>query len=514
MGRAFVKTDRSRPSVARVMAVLLAMLAILDACGSPQVTPAAVVSTPSPPLTPIATVMPQTPPTASPAPTAAPPTSTPSLAHWATTGSMREALAGIQAVKLGDGRILVVGQHRNKKDQVTATAAELWDPSTGSWREAGALDKIRTEFALVALHDGRALVVGGRNTTDESFSSAWAFDPDSEHWSKVGLMATARAASSVAVLPDGRVLVAGGYFAFKPNWGRRTEPVIHLAAFRSQTAAEPRLPAPLADVDVPPGGRALATAELFDPRTGTWSSTGSMRYARAGAPAVTLSDGRILIVGSTTETGSFPVELGAGARGSAEVYDPATGRFTRAGELPGSDLDPPAWARDGLGGEVGRVGDLAALDDGGAVLIGHTEWMKHFADLSTSYRFDAERRTWSEIGRPWAEVWDNGPRERRWSSRGRDLAGATVVTLEDGRVLVAGGGGMLMESRTPILATARGYEPSGNAWSKLPKLPSARSGAVGVRLDDGSVLIIGGRADGDVRWDVADRSTVRFVPGP
>ena len=98
---------------------------------------------------------------------------------------------------------------------------ELWDPSTGSWRRADALDKFRTEFALVALQDGRALVIGGRNTTDESFSSAWAFDPDTEHWSKVGLMGTARAAPSVAVLRDGRVLVAGGYFAHEPNWGGR-----------------------------------------------------------------------------------------------------------------------------------------------------------------------------------------------------------------------------------------------------------------------------------------------------
>jgi hypothetical protein len=376
-----------------------------------------------------------------------------------------------------------------------------------------ALDKVRTEFALVALQDGRALVVGGRNTTNESYSSAWAFGPDTEHWSKVGLMDTARAAPSVAVLPDGRVLVAGGYFAYAPDWGQRSEPVIRLAAFRPQRSGEPGSPAPLADVDVPPGGRAMATAELFDPRTGTWSSTGPMRFARAGAPAVTLSDGRVLVVGSTTETGSLPVEVDDGALTSAEIYDPATGRFTRAGGLPGTDLDPPAWASDGLGGEVGRVGDLAALDDGGAVLIGHTEWMKHFGDLSTSYRFDAKHKTWSEIGRPWAEVWDNSARHRTWTSSGRDLAGATAVTLSDGQVLVAGGGGMLMESRTPVVATARGYRPSANDWSKLPKLPSARSGAVGVRLDDGSVLVIGGRADGGVRWDVADRSALLFVPG-
>jgi uncharacterized delta-60 repeat protein len=207
---------------------------------------------------------------------------------------MREALAGSQAVKLTDGRVLVVGQRR-ADGETLATTAELWDPGTGTWQQVVDLDKVRTEFALVPLGDGRALVIGGRNTSDQSFSSAWAFDPVTEHWSKVGLMDKARAAPAVAVLHDGRVLVAGGYLAFEPRWSRTTEPIISLATYRRDSSASDS--APLADIEPPSLGRAMATAELFDPRTGTWSSTGSMRYARAGAVAATLSDGRILVAG-------------------------------------------------------------------------------------------------------------------------------------------------------------------------------------------------------------------------
>ena len=48
----------------------------------------------------------------------------------------------------------------------------------------------------------------------------------------------------------------------------------------------------------------MATAELFDPTTGSWSQTGPMTYARIGAAAVTLADGRVLVFGSHGGAGS------------------------------------------------------------------------------------------------------------------------------------------------------------------------------------------------------------------
>lgn len=506
-------SDRRSGRPPRPSAVLIVTIAIVAACGSSDVSPTAPSVTVSPApaavATPIETMNPSAPATIHPTTGPVIPSPKPGPAKWAATGSMREVLSGLEAVRLGNGKVLAVGQRAIPNNDHGATAAELWDPSTGRWSKTAGLDKVRTEFALVSLADGRALVIGGRNTTNESFSSAWAFDPTTENWSKVGLMDQARAAPAAAVLPDGRVLVAGGYFAFEPRWSGVPSPVIDLAAFRVPWAEDDPAPAPLDDIDVPPGGRAMATAELFDPRTGTWSTTGSMRYARARGVAVTLSDGRVLVFGSRTDEGQVIVD--DRALSTAEVYDPATGRFSLAGGLSGFEVDPPAWAKDYMGGgDVGEVGALVALDDGGAMLVGHTEWQKHSADFSTSYRFDPNTKAWSEIERAFVSVWDNGPRERRWSSSGRDLGGAVVARLADGKVLVAGGGGLLVESQTPIIRVARLYDPATRTWSKLPKMPVGRTGATVVPLDDGSILVIGGRTARD-RYD-ASRSVIRFIP--
>ena len=59
--------------------------------------------------------------------------------------------------------------------------------------------------------------------------------------------------------------------------------------------------------------RALAEAEIFDPSTGKFSATGSMREARAAHTATLLPDGRVLICG--------------GGPASAETYNPRTKSF-------------------------------------------------------------------------------------------------------------------------------------------------------------------------------------------
>src|SRR3712207_1266527 len=62
-------------------------------------------------------------------------------------------------------------------------------------------------------------------------------------------------------------------------------------------------------------------AELYDPKTGTFSPTGPMSVPRLFHAAVRLNDGRVLILGGETE--------GNVTLASAEIYDPKTGTFTR-----------------------------------------------------------------------------------------------------------------------------------------------------------------------------------------
>ena len=136
----------------------------------------------------------------------------------------------------------------------------MWDPAGGRWRDAGHLPKARGAFAAIGLPDGRALIAGGINADWFSYSSAYVFDPGSSRWTKTGTMAAGRTSPAAAVLPDGRVLVAGGgYYTGVPGEGRVGG--ARLVGFHL----------PVADAWPGPTGHALATAELYDPATGTWS---------------------------------------------------------------------------------------------------------------------------------------------------------------------------------------------------------------------------------------------------
>jgi hypothetical protein len=59
----------------------------------------------------------------------------------------------------------------------------------------------------------------------------------------------------------------------------------------------------------------LASAELYNPATGTFTPTGSMNTARAGPTATLLNNGMVLIAGGTGP--GYPV---GGTLASAELY--------------------------------------------------------------------------------------------------------------------------------------------------------------------------------------------------
>ncbi len=149
----------------------------------------------------------------------------------------------------------------------------------------------RTRAVAAPLPDGRVLIAGGAN--GPALATAEVFDPVTGTFSAAGVggMKSARANAAAAPLPDGRVLIAGGSnFSVKFN---------------------------------------SASAEVFDPVTGTFSSTGigSMSVDRITPAAAPLADGRVLIAGGAGSKGEGP----GGWYSSAEVFDPATNTFSSAG---------------------------------------------------------------------------------------------------------------------------------------------------------------------------------------
>lgn len=105
-----------------------------------------------------------------------------------------------------------------------------------------------------------------------------------------------------------------------------------------------------------------SSAELYDPATGKFTPTGSMTSARYNAMATLLPNGKVLIaggVGCDDPKHCTDVDIGA-FLDSAELYDPVTGRFTRTGSMTS--------VRDN------EYAAATLLPDGKVLIVGYSDW--------------------------------------------------------------------------------------------------------------------------------------------
>ena len=319
----------------------------------------------------------------------------------------------------------------------------------GKWVATGGMLRRRTEgHSVTLLGDGRVLVAGG----DGAMNGAELYDPATGTWTATGNLFEPRSNHTATLLPDGRVLVAGGVSSFA------TEEV-------------------------------LASAELYDPITGTWTAAARLTVARHGHTATLLPDGRVLIAGGR---GSGPESGGADSveLASAETYDPVRGLWTGTTAMPERrDAYTATMLPDG---RVLFVGRSAQLYDPATASWTPTDSMArrdsgHFATLLRDGRVLV-----TGCGFPFcrsAELYD--PQTDSWTQTGDMIerrAWFAAGLLPDGRVLVTGGG----DGGYGGSPTAELYDPDTGTWTLTPNMLSEHGYHEGVTLNDGRFLVVGG----------------------
>lgn len=298
--------------------------------------------------------------TAPPTVQAAPPAGT-----LRAIADMSTARAVHTMTPLADGTVLIVGG-TGTPEQPRA-GAQLFDPRTERFIDIASVAAPRKSHSATRLRDGNVLIAGGFGPDNVYLNTAELYDPATRTLTALRPMTTARTGHESVLLDDGRVLVVGGTGT---GWTFLASAEIYDPSTRTFTAtasmSEPRESHVMVKL---PDGRVLVagghrgrrsdivisrTAEIFDPATGRFTPTGEMGTRRHKHDAVALPDGRVLVLGGADERDD------RGAYTSTEVFDPAQGRF-RAGS-------PMQLARYKLRGASIPLGDGTLLLAGGAVL--------------------------------------------------------------------------------------------------------------------------------------------------
>lgn len=214
---------------------------------------------------------------------------------------------------------------------------------------------------------------------------------------------------------------------------------------------------------LPSDSFATSPAEIYNPATSMSTATGSMTILRCGETATLLPNGQVLFAGGQTS---------GETTATAEVYDPLAGAFSATGSMTAA-----------------RQGHTATLLPDGTILIagGIGNCGGSPCPLSTAEVYNPASGTFTSTtaGMP------------------APYSGAAAILLNNGTVLIAGGGNNFAEI----------YNPATGNFSQSGAMVNPRTSFTATLLQNGTVLFAGGMVGSTISStaEIYDPNTGRFA---